>query len=254
MQPMSFPFELPPLLQMEEAAPRNVVDCAEALAPERPPFVFTKDHVQPGSTMDVVIATHELCRTLGKVAKQKRRDSIRVEMVCGMKVRDGDPPCPFFVRAAMVTTSLLKITNINTNHSCTTVPARQRQVKSSILAASSSCVEFFVPSKGRLGGNAYQLQTQMRVQHGITMKPVRAPCYNVFSRCHNVLGLVTMPYHIVTMLRLFGAVANYSCPQHLLQIAIFIPGALPQCRFALPQCFLLCHREVHLPSLLLLCM
>ena len=57
--------------------------------------------------MDVVIATHELCRTLGKVAKQKRRDSIRVEMVCGMKVRDGDPPCPFFVRAAMVSIFLI---------------------------------------------------------------------------------------------------------------------------------------------------
>ena len=192
MMPIMFPCGLPPLAELVgNADPTNVGDVAELPAvglaegvvnevdslelyePARPAFVFTAGTVQPGSLEDVIVATHELCRTLGKVAKQKRRNPRRIEMICGMSVRVGDGLCPFYVNAVTVSLTLLKITTVNTNHTCGSHSARRRQVKSSILGASSPTLFGFVPSKGRKGGNAFQLQTQMKVQHGISLKKVK---------------------------------------------------------------------------------
>ena len=183
---------LAPITELVLSPPRNVVDSAESYTPTRPPFAFVLQREQPGTIQDVVIATHDLCRTLGKVPKMKRRDTCRVYMVCGTQVRGGDCPCPFFIRATVCTSSTVKLTGMDTNHSCATKMGRKRQVKSSVLAVSSPCVEFFVPSKGRAGGNAYQLQTQMRVQHGITLKTVHP-----LSQWRG--AIVTIPFSIVTM-------------------------------------------------------
>ena len=189
MMPVLFPFGLPPVAELlggadptvvhdvgslsDDDAIVNEVDSLELYEPSRPAFVFMRGVIQPGGTEDVVVATHDLCRTLGKVAKQKRRNSKRIDMICGMAVRPGDGPCPFHVNAVTVSLTLVKIMSVNTNHTCSTQNARCRQVKSSVLGASSPTLFGFVPSKGRKGGNAFQLQTQMKVQHGITLKKVR---------------------------------------------------------------------------------
>jgi hypothetical protein len=91
----------PPPLHML-ASRLHVVGAEEAVQPAPPPFILSTGLVQPGCLDDVVTATFDLCRSLGKIRRIRKRDKSRVQIVCATATSESvgkTDACPFSVSA-----------------------------------------------------------------------------------------------------------------------------------------------------------
>jgi len=126
---------------------------------------------QPGTLNDVVSASFELCLSIGKQHRILQRNKKRVTIVCAAAGKHEKMSlCTYRIYATADGPDRVSVRTVRTGHKCGASCARQRQVKTSVIAQSAPAIGAFVVAKGRRGGNAKQLQTLLRQEHGIRLK------------------------------------------------------------------------------------
>ena len=141
------------------------VDLDEVMPPPFTLRVTPFGESQVGTLQTVVDASYELCKTLGKQHRVKKRDQKRLVVVCAT----AGEGCPYYVGATPDGVDRVRIHTMRSGHTCGG-GGRQRQVKTSVIAPSAPAIGAFVLSKGRRGGNARQLQVQVQNANGVQLK------------------------------------------------------------------------------------